>query len=321
MYPFALTGSNIVNAVDVDMDASDVYKIALLVEKTVQKAMTEDYATSRDEQNLARVLAMRLYQVSGEMGHDRGTFKFASDLFNNPNSSYPAPLVQRRKKGREILQTLAENGMPHAQYALGLAAIAEGNQADALYFTTHAADNGFALAQFQLANWYKTGQIKSVDPSKAFLYMARAHEQKLIEATFMLALMYKDGFGCDADMSKYFELLMQASTGGLAVAQHNLGSLHLHGQNDKSPNTKLAIEYFRLASAQKFLPSQLNLVELYLYGHDDIKHDHYAARKFLKMAQDQVNGGRVSEAERQKILEYQSTIDSLPAPKSTCRIL
>lgn len=91
-----------------------------------------------------------------------------------------------------------------------------------------AANQGLAIAQFKLAQFYRysTGEVK--DETKAVMLYHLAADQGLASAQVKLGLCYENGSGVLKDEAKALELYRLAADQGHSCAQQYLRNLGLH---------------------------------------------------------------------------------------------
>ena len=87
---------------------------------------------------------------------------------------------------------------------------------------TKAAEQGFALAQYELALMYLRGEGVEQNMDKAIELLTKAAEQGFSPAQYKLVLMYLKGEGMEQNMDKAIELLTKAAEQGHAPAQQAL---------------------------------------------------------------------------------------------------
>jgi len=117
-----------------------------------------------------------------------------------------------------------------ADLAKGLDAAQKGDFATALKEWQPLAEQGNAVAQFNLGVMYENGQGVTQDYKTAVKYYTLAAEQGYADAQFNLGWMYYSGQGVTQDYKtavKYFTL---AAEQGHAKAQSNLGNMYVNGQ-------------------------------------------------------------------------------------------
>src|SRR5262249_21305890 len=101
-----------------------------------------------------------------------------------------------------IYRTLAEQGDPKAQDALGIAyrdGRAGGNASDAVAWFRKAAEQGFAPAQFNLGKMYALGSGVARDDAMAVRWYRSGAEQGNASAQTNLGFMYSYGRGVAKD--------------------------------------------------------------------------------------------------------------------------
>ena len=131
-------------------------------------------------------------------------------------------------------------------YIKGLGGIADPDAGVALF--RRAAEQGFAVAQLHLGDFYRLGEFVVLDPEQAVLWYRRAARQDHPEAALHLARMYLDGDAIYADDEKAAEWLLQAASFGLAVAQYELAELYRRGRGVERDLTQAARWYHAAAS-------------------------------------------------------------------------
>jgi len=159
------------------------------------------------------------------------------------------------------------------------------------------ADQGDALAQFNLGLMYANGQGVPQNDAEAFGWFRSAADQGLADAQYNLGLMYLNGksplnmFVSDpksADVVKKIhyasavEWFRKAADQGHALAQYNLGSMYLSGQGVPQDYAE-AVKWYRKAADQGFAPAQYNLGLMYDNG-QGVPQDYVQAHKWLNLA-------------------------------------
>lgn len=101
------------------------------------------------------------------------------------------------------LQPLAEQGDPTAQYALGIIYLNEFVEPPtpdaAAIWIRKAAEQGYLLAQTELARMYRTGDGVSQDFSEMVKWYCKAAEQGDVGAQLLMADSYAYGYGVEPD--------------------------------------------------------------------------------------------------------------------------
>lgn len=141
------------------------------------------------------------------------------------------------KTALQMWKPLAEQGAAQAQYYLsGLYARGEGVPKDeklALSWLTKAAGNGYAAAQFNLANQYFQGKGGvAQDFVEARDWWTLAAEQNLNKAAFNLGSLYYQGKGVDRNMQEALSWYRKAADMGSVEAKVVLAKLEESGTID-----------------------------------------------------------------------------------------
>lgn len=106
-----------------------------------------------------------------------------------------------------------------AAFEQGMAALLEGNFAEAYCYWKPLAALGHAESQYHLGWLYANGNGLKVDMQKAVAWWKAAAEQGHADAAFALGLDYATGEGVERDMRKAARWLYQAAAGGHADAR------------------------------------------------------------------------------------------------------
>ena len=91
------------------------------------------------------------------------------------------------------------------------------------------ADEGDALAQFNLGVRYANGEGVPQDDVEAVRWYRLAADQGHAEAQFNLGAMYDDGRGVPEDDAEAVRWYRLAADQGLGTAQYNLGTMYTEG--------------------------------------------------------------------------------------------
>ena len=103
------------------------------------------------------------------------------------------------------------------------------NYAEEVKWYRKAAEQGDAVAQFNLGLKYDNGQGVAQDYTKAVYWYTKSAEQGIAQAQFNLGLMYYNGQGVSQDYAKAVELFTKSAEQGDATAQCNLGNIYENG--------------------------------------------------------------------------------------------
>ena len=104
--------------------------------------------------------------------------------------------------------------------------------AEAVRWYHRAAEQGHALAQFNLGFMYKNGQGVTQDYVQAVKWYRKAAEQGAANAQINLGLMYNIGYGVPQDYAEAVKWYRKAAEQGDASARFNLG-LHVQEQSGR----------------------------------------------------------------------------------------
>ena len=112
----------------------------------------------------------------------------------------------------------------------GLAAAQAGDYATALKEWKPLAEDGYAVAQYNLGLMYNKGRGVPQDYTEAVKWYRLAAEQGYPKAQAILGLMYSDGEGVLQDYAEAVKWYRLAAEQGDAKAQTNLGYMYDGGQ-------------------------------------------------------------------------------------------
>ena len=137
----------------------------------------------------------------------------------------------------EALRPLAEKGSAAAQFRLGLEIrhasffYIESKEEEALRESGHwyrkAAEQGYALAELQLGNYYSLGWGVAKDRREALRWWRKAAEQGLVTAQYSLGDSYATGNGVDMDKQEAVRWWRKAAEQGYEEAQMNLSRAYM----------------------------------------------------------------------------------------------
>ena len=114
------------------------------------------------------------------------------------------------RRSMQLLQPLAEEGNPEAQYRLaiqfqaGLGVVQ--NPLQAFHWMRQAAGKDHGLAQHGLGIMYLYGECVEKNEREAAAWLGRAADQGLAGSMSVLASMYDQGLGVDQDAARAREL-------------------------------------------------------------------------------------------------------------------
>ncbi|KAJ1342308.1 hypothetical protein BSLG_003231 [Batrachochytrium salamandrivorans] len=234
---------------------------------TAQRSVKAHAVSHRQLQQLdaGGPIALALAQSGIHCGNMEAEFQYSKMLMKGMPGVPP-----NRELAMVHVRSLADRSHGGAIYILALQAIQAQRKSEAGRLMALSAENGFALAQFQMGSWLAVdGSVMIKDPLRAVGYLTSAHKQGVVEATYMLSVMYSRGVGAPnkkPDYKKAHDLLLEAAEKGLSVAQHDLGSVYYEGQVDVPRNVSLGLEYWSMASEGGFALSQINIAKVRMTG-------------------------------------------------------
>ncbi len=123
--------------------------------------------------------------------------------------------------------------------------------AESLSETRKKAEQGDALAQYNLGGMYFGGSDLPKDPTEAVKWFRKSAEQGNADAQFELGLMYENGNGVPKDPTEAVKWFRKSAEQGSASAQCNLGWVYEKGEGvPKDP--VLAHVWYNIAGANGY---------------------------------------------------------------------
>jgi TPR repeat protein len=173
------------------------------------------------------------------------------------------------------------------------------------------ANQGDALAQYNLGFMYEDGHGVTKNPRKAIYWYAQAAEQNDISAQLNLAWFYFSGFEekIPRHEMKAVYWYTRAARQGSQRAQYMLGWMYHEGTGTLSPNYEKALHWYTRAASQGDPRAQIALGLLYYEG-GKVPADYEKAILFLNMAK---TNGIEEAAELKKLAEKKRDV----APSAT----
>ena len=167
------------------------------------------------------------------------------------------------------LEKATQQGYVLAQYNLALMYYQGKGRAQDLQLAREwfekAAQQGLALAQYNLAWMYGEGKGGAQDLQLAREWFEKAAQQGLAPAQVNLAGMYYQGSGGAQDLQLAREWLEKAAQQGLALAQYELAGMYYQGSGG-AQDLQLARYWYEKAAEQGFALAQYNLAGMYYQG-------------------------------------------------------
>ena len=175
----------------------------------------------------------------------------------------------------------AEQGDAMAQYNLGtMYDNGRGlpqNYAEAARWYRLAADQSLAQAQYNLGNTYASGEGVPENDAEAARWYRLAADQGLAKAQYNLGAMYDKGQGVPQNYAEAVRWYRLAAEQGNAEAQYNLGRMYANGRGVPQ-NYAEAVRWYRLAAEQGDAMAQYNLGVMYDKGEGAPENDTEAVR-------------------------------------------
>lgn len=152
-------------------------------------------------------------------------------------------------------------------YDLAISLFEEGHNEEAILTLEKCANEGYAEAQFQLANLIRENKI-SRPLNEMVMWLTKAAEQNHLYSINNLAICYQQGLGVNQNLEKAFELLNKAYFLGDSMAGFNIGQAYWFGLGvEKYPRKGYE---FVLEAAQNNCPyAQYMLGQIYKNGIND----------------------------------------------------
>jgi localization factor PodJL len=194
-----------------------------------QKQRMAALSTQLGQQAADSGAAQAVLVSAGEAGGAQGTPR--TNEASQPRTSVELPPLMI---GPHSLRHAAANGDASAQFEVA-ARFAEGKGVkqdfeQAATWYQRAATQGLAAAQYRLAALYERGVGVKTDAARAKAWYKRAAEQGNVKAMHNLAVLSAgDDEGAAADYAAAGRLFTEAAAHGLADSQYNLGILHENG--------------------------------------------------------------------------------------------
>src|ERR1051326_5820390 len=149
--------------------------------------------------------------------------------------------------------------------------------------TQVAAESGDMEAQVALGNWYKNGNLQT-NKAEAVRWYRRAAEQGHAVAQYELGFCYESGQGVTKDEVEAVRWYRKAAEQGHAAAQNNVGVRYDSGQGVAKDEMEAA-RWFRKAADQGYAVAQFNLAMCYNNGLGVTKDEAQAVAWYRKAAE------------------------------------
>ena len=170
---------------------------------------------------------------------------------------------QGGRVGYDWLVKAADRGYAQAQYLVGAM---NKDPVKAAGYRRIAAEQGHALAQFDLGMCYETGRGVEADVPAAMHWYGRAMAQGNMAAHFNFGKLWSFGGDGVDDASTPADRFRALADEGDAVAQWVTGLCHESGRAGAVTDADAAARYFQLGAAQGFGPALCSLAGSYEQG-------------------------------------------------------
>ena len=210
----------------------------------------------------AALYADQFLERRAQRGDAQAQYKLAEKLFLNGDE-------EDRRTAVEWYWKAAEQGIAVAQYNLAVCYdIGEGteiNKPEAFRWYKAAAEQGLAVAQYNLAVYYANGKGTEVNKTQAFHWYKAAAEQGYANAQNNLGVCYSNGIGTAVNKPEAFRWYKAAAEQGVANAQYNLAVCYDNGKGTEVNKTE-AFRWYKAAAEQGMAIAQNNLGFCYEIG-------------------------------------------------------
>ena len=167
-----------------------------------------------------------------------------------------------------------------------------GDYNSAIQYFYEAAQREYAVAQYNLGNYYYVGKCVTKDYAEAAKWYLKAAELGHKFAQNNLGAFYEGGIGVPANITEAVKWYRKSAEQGHAVAQNNLGICYCNGKGVTQDYSE-AVMWFIKAAEQENADAQNNLGICYYNGHGVTK-DEYEAVKWYRKAAEQGNASAQS---------------------------
>ena len=148
-----------------------------------------------------------------------------------------------------VLAVMLTGGAAAGPYEEGVAAYERGDYATALRLWRPLAEQGDALAQYNLGVAHVEGHGVPQDHAEAAKWFRFAAEQGFAKAQYNVGLMYVEGRGVPQDHAEALKWFRLAAEQGDAGAQYNLGVMCVRGMGVQQDYVE-AHMWFTLAASR-----------------------------------------------------------------------
>jgi hypothetical protein len=174
-------------------------------------------------------------------------------------------VAKRFKDAAEWFRKAADQGHAVAQFDLGSLyfdglGLAQ-SDAQTLRWWRKSAEQGLVAAQMNVASLLESGRGTKSDPAEAFRWKMKAAESGHAAAQYVVAIHYLKGNGVAKDSARCVHWALQAAEQGSADAEYVLGLLHEVGEG-VAMDVERAKSWFRRAAEHGKTDAEQKLLQL-----------------------------------------------------------
>jgi TPR repeat protein len=148
---------------------------------------------------------------------------------------------------QRALLALSRQGVPAADYNLGVIALDTGRTAEAVRWMRRAAEAGFVTAMVGLGRLHDTGRLGRPDPMQAQRWFLKAAEAGSVDAQVEVATAHYLGRGAKRDRATAARWYREAAKGGDVGAQYLIASMYEAGDGVEQ-DLRLARYWYDIAA-------------------------------------------------------------------------
>jgi TPR repeat protein len=177
-----------------------------------------------------------------------------------------APIMKPNRAAVLLLMVSFAAPVAAGQFEDSVDALRRGDYRTALRLIRPQANDGDAVAQYNLGLMYATGQGVSQDYVMAAIWLRKAAEQGYAFAQSNLGTLYRDGRGVPSDPAEAVAWFQKAADQGDPIAQYCLGLQWAAGEGVPRQDYTEAIKWFQMAAEQGHAIAKLHLGVMYAEG-------------------------------------------------------
>ncbi len=154
---------------------------------------------------------------------------------------------------------------PRLQFQYGRIFDVKEDYASAVIWYAKAAEQNYAIAQYNLGSLYEFGLGIAQDYKKAFEWYQKAADQNIAYAQTALGILYFNAYGTSQNYQKSFEWYQKAANQNDAFAQTQLGYMYQNGYG-VTQDLKKALEWYQKSADGGEALGNLNVGAFYHNG-------------------------------------------------------